>query len=151
MTLGKNSLSSHWQMKLHHSTSWIRATATTLLVAVFAAGTSENQVAGKAASSGANWLMFRGNPALTGVASGSLPDKLSLLWSFKTAGPVKSSAAIVGGRVFIGSGDSHVYALDLASGKKSWAAPTKGPVDSWPRVLEVKWFLGSTDACLYAV
>src|SRR5437667_3957324 len=37
-------------------------------------------------------------PALTGVAAGTLPDKLSLLWSFKTGGPVKSSAAIVGGR-----------------------------------------------------
>ena len=123
----------------------------TLLVAVFAAGTSENQAAGKAASSGANWLMFRGNPALTGVAAGTLPDKLSLLWSFKTGGPVKSSAAIVGGRVFIGSGDSSVYALDLASGKKTWAARTGGPVDSSPLVLDGKVFFGSTDASLYAV
>ena len=61
-------------MKLY-PTSWILAPATALLVAVFAAGTSETQETGKAASSGANWLMFRGNPALTGVAVGTLPDK----------------------------------------------------------------------------
>src|SRR2546428_2441979 len=138
-------------MKLRHPVRWIPAAAATLLVAVFAAGASANQDAAKAASSGAHWPMFRGNPALTGVASGTLPDKLSLLWSFKTGGPVKSSAAIVGGRFFIGSGDSHGYALELASGKKTWAAKTGGPVDSSPLVLEGKVFFGSTDASLYAV
>src|SRR5438046_2620821 len=138
-------------MKLRHPTNWILAAATTVLVEAFAAGASENQDAAKAASSGANWLMFRGNPALTGVAAGTLPDKLSLLWSFKTGGPVKSSAAIAGGRVFIGSGDSRVYALELASGKKIWAAKTGGPVDSSPLVLDGKVFFGSTDASLYAV
>src|SRR6266516_961140 len=134
-----------------HSTRWILAMAATMLVAIWPAGIAEGLDAGNAASGASPWPMFRGNPALTGVASSLLPDKLSLLWSFKTGGPVKSSAAIVGGRVFIGSGDSHVYALELASGKKSWAAPTKGPVDSSPLVLDGKVFFGSTDASLYAV
>ncbi len=62
--------------------------------------------------------MFRGGPALLGVASGNLPGKLNLLWTFKTGGPVKSSAAIEQGRVFIGSHDGNVYALDFAGGKK---------------------------------
>ena len=35
---------------------------------------------------------------------------------FKTAGPVKSSAAIVKDRVFIGSDDGNVYALDASNG-----------------------------------
>src|SRR6266581_2781368 len=138
-------------MKLRHPASWIVASATTFLVAAHPAGASDTQAAGKAASIGANWPMFRGNPALTGVASGSLPDKLSLLWSFKTGGPVKSSAAIVGGRVFIGSADSHVYALELASGKKVWTAKAGGPVDSSSLVLEGRVFFGSTDASLLAV
>src|SRR6185503_8112735 len=138
-------------MKSCHPTSWILAPASTFLVAVFAVGASANQDAGKAAAGGANWPMFRGNPALTGVAPGNLPDKLSLLWTFKTGGPVKSSAAIVGGRVFIGSGDGHVYALELANGKKTWAAKTGGPVESSPLVLDGKVFFGSTDASLYAV
>src|SRR2546425_4803149 len=135
-------------MKLRHPISWIPTAATSFLAAVFLAGASEDRDAGKAAS---NWPMFRGNPALTGIASGTLPDKLSLLWSFKTGGPVKSSAAVVDGHVFIGSGDSNVYALDLTSGKKIWAAKTGGPVDSSPLVLDGKVFFGSTDNSLRAV
>src|SRR5439155_1623088 len=102
-------------------------------------------------ASDASWPMFRGNPALTDIATGTLPDKLSQLWSFKTGGPVRSSAAIVDGRVFIGSGDGSVYALDLGTGKKIWVARTGGPVDCSPLVLEGGVFFGSTDASLYAV
>ena len=47
-----------------------------------------------AVAQAAAWPMFRGGPALLGVAEDSLPARLELLWSFKTAGPVKSSAAI---------------------------------------------------------
>src|SRR5437762_9214914 len=138
-------------MKLRHPASWIVASATTFLVAIHPAAASDTQDAGKAASSGANWPMFRGNPALTGVATGTLPDKLSLLWSFKTGGPVKSSPSVVDRRVFVGSGDGTLYALDLASGKKIWAAKAAGPVESSPLVLEGKVFFGSTDASPYAV
>src|SRR6185312_6432695 len=88
--------------------------------------------------------------ALTGVASGTIPDKPSLLWSFKTGGAVKSSAAIVNGRVFIGSDDSTVYALDLANGKKVWATKTGGGIESSPLVLDGSVFVGSSDAALYA-
>src|SRR5438046_4342331 len=119
---------------------------TAILVASLTAHASERRQTGDA-----NWPMFRGNPALTGLASGTLPDKLSLLWSFKTGGPVKSSAAIVEGHVFIGSGDGNVDALDLASGKKGWAARTGGPVDSSPLVLDGSVFFGSTDNSLRAV
>ena len=47
--------------------------------------------------SAAGWPVFRGNPGLTGVAEGALPSKPALLWTFKTGGPVKSSAVIGGG------------------------------------------------------
>ena len=99
-------------MKSLSATHAFLAAITTIFVTACAGSASEGRQA-----VGANWPMFRGNPALTGVASGALPDKLSLLWSFKTGGPVKSSAAIVDGRVFIGSGDGNVYALDWATGK----------------------------------
>src|SRR5205823_10140685 len=127
-------------------TKAFRATATAIFVACLAGSASDGRPTG-----GANWPMFRGNPALTGIASGALADKLSLLWSFKTGGPVKSSAAIVDGRVFVGSGDNSVYALDLVSGKRIWSAKTAGPVDSSPLVLDGKVLFGSTDASLYAV
>src|SRR6266478_2062302 len=68
-----------------------------------------------------DWPMFRGGPALTGIAAGVLRQKLSLLWSFKTGQPVRSSAAIAGGRVYVGSNDANVYCLDLTDGKQVWA------------------------------
>jgi len=64
------------------------------------------------------WPMFRGGPALLGLAGGTLGKDVSLLWSYKTGGPVKSSAAVVGGKVFIGSGDQHVHAIEIAGGRK---------------------------------
>ena len=94
----------------------------------------------------ADWPMFRGGPALLGVASGSLPSKLHLLWTFKSAGPVKSSAAIQSGRIFIGSQDGNVYSLRFADGKKIWAFKTGGPVESSPLALESMVFVGSSDA-----
>src|SRR5947209_11199750 len=79
-----------------------------------------------------DWPMFRGGPALLGVAGGSLPASLNLLWKIKTAGPVKSSAAIVKDRVFVGSNDGNVYAFDLANGAKVWTFKTGGAVESSP-------------------
>jgi outer membrane protein assembly factor BamB len=99
----------------------------------------------------ASWPMFRGGPSLLGVAAGSIDPKLSLLWSFKTEGPVKSSAAIVGQRVFIGSDDGNVYGLNLADGRKLWSYKTAGPVESSPLVLDGKVYVGSSDAWLYAL
>ena len=80
--------------------------------------------------SGADWPQYRGGPVLRGVAAGKLADKLALLWSFKTGGPVKSSAAIVGGNVFVGSDDGFLYSLALATGKTNWAFKTGGNVES---------------------
>jgi len=97
------------------------------------------------------WPMFRGSPGLVGVASGRLPESPALLWTFKTGGPVKSSAAIAQGRVFAGSEDGHVYALDLANGQKLWAFKTGGPIESSPLFLEGKVFVGSSDTYLYAI
>src|ERR1043166_5592066 len=98
-----------------------------------------------AAARADSWPMFRGGPALLGVASGRLPDKPAQLWSFKTGRPIKSSPAIEGGRVFIGSDDGNLYALDFATGKKLWEFKTGDAVESSPLVLGGKVFIGSTD------
>ena len=99
----------------------------------------------------ADWPMFRGGPSLAGVAGGSLPGRLALRWTFKTGGPVKSSAAMVRDRVFIGSDDGNVYALALPDGKQIWAFKTGGAVESSPLVLEGRVYVGSSDGLLYAL
>jgi outer membrane protein assembly factor BamB len=98
-----------------------------------------------------SWPMFRGHPGLTGISPAALPNNLSLLWSYKTAGPVKSSAAIVEGKVFIGSDDMQLHCIDLKSGKKVWSFPTKGEIESSPLVLDKVVYVGSADGLLYAI
>jgi outer membrane protein assembly factor BamB len=95
--------------------------------------------------------MFRGGPALLGIAMGSLPAKPNLLWSFKTGGSVKSSAAVEAGQVFIGSNDGCIYALAIADGKRNWTFKTGAGVESSPLVLADKVFVGSGDGWLYAL
>jgi len=95
--------------------------------------------------------MARGSQSLAGVSNSRLPEKLSLLWTFKTEGPVKSSPAIVDGRVYFGSNDGNVYAVHLETGKKIWAYQTGDPVEAAPLVLDQKVFIGSTDGYLYAL
>ncbi len=94
--------------------------------------------------------MFRGGPALLGVTSTPLPPKPSLLWKFKTGGPVKSSAVIAGGKVFVGSSDANVYALDLRTGQKIWTYKTTGSVEAPGLFADGKLFIGSMKGVLYS-
>jgi eukaryotic-like serine/threonine-protein kinase len=98
-----------------------------------------------------SWPMFRGGPELTGVSPASLPNDLKLLWTAKTGGPVKSSPAILDGKVFIGSDDMKLHALSLADGKSVWEFKTEAPIEAAPLVLDGKVYVGSTDNALYAV
>jgi outer membrane protein assembly factor BamB len=98
-----------------------------------------------------DWPMFHGNPALDGVTAASVPDQPALLWTFKAEGAIKGSAAIAGGRVFFGSQDSHVYALNLKDGSKLWQFKTESSVESTPCVVGDVLFVGSGDQRLYAL
>lgn len=97
------------------------------------------------------WPMFRGTPSLSGVTEARVPESPGLRWMFKTGGPVASTAAIVGGTVFIGSTDGKVYALRLADGSKVWDFETDGPVESSPLVLDGRVYFGSAGTNLYAL
>lgn len=98
-----------------------------------------------------DWPMFGGAPGLLGRAEGTLAESLSLLWKFETGGPVKSSAAIRAGRVFIGSSDAFIYALDLRSGEKIWSFETQDAVESAPCAVAGRVVVGSSDGWLYAL
>ena len=104
-----------------------------------------------AAPAAPSWPIFRGNPALTGVAGDTLPEKPGLLWTFKTGGPVKSSAVIGAGKVFIGSDDGNLYALSFSDGKQVWAFKADSAVEAPPLLAGRAVFAGSVDGVFYAV
>ena len=66
------------------------------------------------------WLPFRGDPAQTGAAASSLPEKPVLLWTHEAKTPVESTAAIADGVVYVGTGGDSLLALDLDSGEVKW-------------------------------
>src|SRR5690242_5739971 len=79
-------------------------------ILVSAAGVSAHTVRAQSADVS---LMFRGAPAHTGVAAAPLFDgQGGVKWRFETRGAVRSTPAVTATRVFIGSGDSTLYALD---------------------------------------
>lgn len=98
-----------------------------------------------------NWPMFRGNPQLTGVAEAKVPTKPTLKWTFKSGAEVKSSPAIVGGKVFFGSGDSNLHCLNLADGKPVWSFKSDGPIESSPLVLDGRVYFGTANTNVYAL
>src|SRR5688572_23831876 len=79
--------------------------------------------------------MFRGSPAHSGVASAKLfAGQGGVKWRFATRSAVRSTPAVTATRVFIGSGDSTLYALDRASGALVWKFDAGGPVHASPAV-----------------
>lgn len=99
----------------------------------------------------AGWPMFRGEQRLLGKALDSLPDKLRLVWKFKTRGSIKSSPVIDEGLVFIGSSDANIYSIDIKAGQQLWTFTTDGAVEATPCVIKGLVFAGSSDNFLYAI
>lgn len=95
--------------------------------------------------------MYRGSRGLLGVTQDTLPETLDFLWSFKTAGPVRSSAVVQDGRVYIGSADKHLYALDLHTGEKIWAFEADSPIEAPPTVIGDTVYVGDLGGFVYAV
>ena len=80
-------------------------------------------------------IMFRGTPAHTGVAAGRLfGGQGGVRWRFQTRSAVRSTPAVTTTRVFVGSGDSTLYALDRSNGTPVWTFAAGGPVHSSPAV-----------------
>jgi outer membrane protein assembly factor BamB len=99
-----------------------------------------------------SWPMFRGNAQATGVAESDLPEKLELLWTFSSdKGGFESTAAIVAGRVYIGSTDGNLYALDLATGKEIWRFSTPLGFTASAAVKNGLVYIGDGDGKFYCI
>ena len=75
-----------------------------------------------------NWPQFRGNHSLTGVSQSNVPASLKQLWTFEAGESIESSAAIVGGTVFVGSQKGELIALSLENGSVYWKFSTGSPI-----------------------
>ncbi|HUK29663.1 MAG TPA: PQQ-binding-like beta-propeller repeat protein [Candidatus Acidoferrum sp.] len=133
-------------MKIENSRSksfvWFRA-AVVLEIFLVAAG---------APALAPDMATFRGNLQHTGVYEGSGAPKLSSIkWKFHTDGKIYSSPAVAQGKVFFGSTDGSVYAVDDESGKLSWRFKTEGRITSSPAIAGGLVYFESYDGNFYAV
>jgi eukaryotic-like serine/threonine-protein kinase len=124
---------------------WLQLTC----VAVSETSSSDNPETIKGVATVKSWPMYRGNPSLSGVSPAKLHGRLSEAWVFEAKYGIKSSAAIVNNRVFIGSDDGHLYALRLQDGSLIWKFETEGNIESSPLVLGEFLYVGSGDGFVY--
>ena len=75
-------------------------------------------------------------------ASQTMPDAYDMF---------TSSPAVVNNRVYFGSGDGNVYALDALTGVLQWKFATKEVVRDSPAVANNTVYIGSWDSYLYAL
>ena len=121
------------------------------LVLLAALGQARGQAAGVDAAPADAWPMYRGTASLTGVSKSKLDSALKPLWTFKAQEGIHSTAAIAGGKVYVGCDDGHLYALDFKTGKKLWSFKTEDIVESSPLVDNGRVYFGSSDGFVYAL
>jgi len=95
--------------------------------------------------------MFHHDARHTGHSESSAPVTNHITWKYKTYGPLRSSPAVVSGRVYVGSGDNHVYCLNASTGTNMWKYETGDYVHSSPAVVNDKVFVGSRDGYVYCL
>ncbi|RME07680.1 MAG: protein kinase [Anaerolineae bacterium] len=73
------------------------------------------------------------------------------LWVFESEDEIRGTALYHQGRLFIGSYDHNVYALDAESGQLFWKFPAERGVVSTPAYYNRAIYFGSEDQYVYAV
>ena len=100
---------------------------------------------------GADWAMFRGSEARTGVTKAPVPAKLKSAWRTEVGGKL-SAVVVAGGTLYVASIDTHtVHALDADSGANRWSYTAGGRVDSPPTIHEGRVLFGSADGWVYCL
>ena len=103
-----------------------------------------------------DWAMFRNTPSHRGnntyentVGTGNVGD-LFQSWSVNVNG-APSSPAIVGGVIYVGSGNGTLYAFNESDGAQLWSFPTTGAITASPAVVNGVVYAVSADGKLWAI
>ena len=99
-----------------------------------------------------NWSQFRGNHQLNGASASRLPARLKLLWTYEAGEAIESSAAVVGGTVYVGSQKGELAALNLENGSVYWKYAAGKPIgESSPAWSDYSVYIGDLGGTLHAV
>jgi outer membrane protein assembly factor BamB len=100
--------------------------------------------------------MFRGDAAHTAAYPLDSPahegrNLAGLQWRFATEGEAISSPVVAGDRVYAGSGDGHLYALDRLTGATIWTFDARSAIHSSPAAENGLVFFATREGTLVAV
>lgn len=98
-----------------------------------------------------SWPVFRGNPQLTALAAGNLPDTLKLAWKFQAGSDLVATPVIADGTAYISSLDKHLYAVDLKTGTEKWQFEADDELQASPLVVGGTVYVGTSGGTLYAI
>jgi len=114
----------------------------------------------------ASWPIFRGDSRLTGTVNNNQkflqgsrgrffqkesPGRRRQLWTFKTESEIISSPVIGFGRVYIGSTDGKVYAINIKDGSKIWEFDTGDDIEASPLLVDTFIYIGNLSGFFFAL
>ena len=106
-----------------------------------------------AATATADWPVFRGDAAMTGVAPAAtpaLPDQLSEVWTTQCGDGIDATPVVAAGTVYVASLDRSLYALSESDGKLKWKTPL-GVLRAPPAVRGNRVYVGDMEGKFYAL
>ncbi len=98
-----------------------------------------------------DWTMFRANSAGTATVPAALAQKARELWRRRLSGGDLTAPVCVNGRVFVGTTDGTVRALDTTNGEILWQISSHAAVLHSPAYWNGRVIFGSCDGALYSV
>ncbi len=119
-----------------------------------------------------DWPLFRRDAEMQGVSNEDLKAPLKLVWEFdpateggavnttkevdagkkkKRSYPIKATAVIGDGLVYLGTEESRFFCLDLQDGKKKWEYKAEGPVTGPAALVGDQVYFGCQYGFLYAL
>ena len=97
------------------------------------------------------WTMFGHDPQNTRYSTSTAPIRNTILWDSPTSDEIRSSPAVVDGKLYVGSNDHKIYCFDGETGTEVWNYTTGGTVSSSPAVVDDKVFVGSNDNKVHCI
>jgi outer membrane protein assembly factor BamB len=97
------------------------------------------------------WSGFKANPENTGVGNRNGPSEINLKWVFDTDSAIISSPAAADDKIFVGSSNGTLYALNHILGEPVWTFRTSDGILSSPAYEEGKVYFVSDDGYLYCL
>lgn len=103
-------------------------------------------------SDGLDWPMSQRSPSRNAlVPIDSWVPKREVIWTFKADASTPASPAVVGGTVYLPTGDGRLVSLDAATGELLWEFASTGPVRSSPAVAGELAYVGLDDGRIVAL